>query len=81
VNLQCITVSPHSGLAIHRWVLNRLRAFHTRKHTEFLLDFESAGGRGISQALGLADSTNLDVVRNLTVKLHTLWLRRLLGVS
>ena len=37
---------------------------HTRKHTEFLLDFESAGGRGISQALGLAGFTNLDVVRN-----------------
>ena len=37
---------------------------HTNKHTEFLLDFESAGGRGISQALGLAGFTNLDVVRN-----------------
>lgn len=29
-----------------------------------LVDFESAGGRGISQALGLAGFTNLDVVRN-----------------
>ena len=29
-----------------------------------LADFESAGGRGISQALGLAGFTNLDVVRN-----------------
>ena len=37
---------------------------HTRKHTELLLDLESAGGRGISQALGLAGFTNLDVVRN-----------------
>jgi len=37
---------------------------HTRKLTEFLLDFESVGGRGISQALGLAGFTNLDVVRN-----------------
>lgn len=32
--------------------------------TDVLLDFESAGGRGISQALGLAGFTNLDVVRN-----------------
>jgi hypothetical protein len=36
----------------------------TGKHTELLLDIESAGGRGISQALGLAGFTNLDVVRN-----------------
>ena len=34
------------------------------KHTELLLDVESTGGRGISQALGLAGFTNLDVVRN-----------------
>ena len=32
--------------------------------TDILLDLESAGGRGISQALGLAGFTNLDVVRN-----------------
>lgn len=32
--------------------------------TDFILDFESAGGRGISEALGLAGFTNLDVVRN-----------------
>lgn len=32
--------------------------------TEFLLDFESSGGRGLSEALGLAGFTNLDVVRN-----------------
>ena len=35
--------------------------------TEVLLDFESAGGGGISQALGLAGFTNLDVVRNPTL--------------
>jgi high affinity Mn2+ porin len=39
----------------------------THDRTEFLLDFESAGGRGISQALGLAGFTNLDVVRNPTL--------------
>ncbi|HLI76316.1 MAG TPA: carbohydrate porin [Acidobacteriaceae bacterium] len=32
--------------------------------TDFLFDLESAGGRGISEALGLAGFTNLDVVRN-----------------
>src|SRR5471032_706779 len=33
-------------------------------HTELLFDIESAGGRGLSDALGLAGFTNLDVVRN-----------------
>jgi hypothetical protein len=32
--------------------------------TEVFLDVESAGGHGISDALGLAGETNLDVVRN-----------------
>jgi high affinity Mn2+ porin len=32
--------------------------------TDFILDLESAGGRGLSEALGLAGFTNLDVVRN-----------------
>lgn len=36
----------------------------TRYNTDFLVDFESAGGRGLSQALGLAGFTNIDVVRN-----------------
>jgi hypothetical protein len=35
-----------------------------RYNTDLLLDIESAGGRGLSQALGLAGFTNLDVVRN-----------------
>ena len=34
------------------------------RHTELLVDVESAGGRGLSDALGLAGFTNLDVVRN-----------------
>ena len=33
-------------------------------HMELLVDVESAGGRGLSDALGLAGFTNLDVVRN-----------------
>lgn len=35
-----------------------------RFNTDLLVDVESAGGRGIGQALGLAGFTNLDVVRN-----------------
>jgi hypothetical protein len=35
-----------------------------RYNTDLILDLESAGGRGLSQALGLAGFTNLDVVRN-----------------
>jgi len=35
-----------------------------RYNTDLLLDLESAGGRGLGQALGLAGFTNLDVVRN-----------------
>lgn len=35
-----------------------------RYNTDLIVDFENAGGRGISQALGLAGFTNLDVVRN-----------------
>lgn len=37
------------------------------RSTELLFDIESAGGRGISDALGLAGFTNLDVVRNPTL--------------
>lgn len=35
-----------------------------RYATDVIANFESPGGRGISQALGLAGFTNLDVVRN-----------------
>ena len=38
-----------------------------RYNTDFILNFESSGGRGISQALGMAGFTNLDVVRNPTL--------------
>lgn len=37
---------------------------YPRYATDAILDVESAGGRGISEALGLAGFTNLDVVRN-----------------
>ena len=35
-----------------------------RYNTDLILDVESAGGRGLSEAFGLAGFTNLDVVRN-----------------
>jgi hypothetical protein len=35
-----------------------------RFNTDLILDVETAGGRGLSEALGLAGFTNLDVVRN-----------------
>jgi high affinity Mn2+ porin len=40
------------------------RSHSTRYNTDFIFDLESAGGRGLSEALGLAGFTNLDVVRN-----------------
>jgi high affinity Mn2+ porin len=39
----------------------------THRLLEVLFDEESAGGRGLSQALGIAGFTNLDVVRNPTL--------------
>ena len=42
----------------YAWHMNR------RYSTDFIVDVESAGGRGLSEALGLAGFTNLDVVRN-----------------
>jgi high affinity Mn2+ porin len=51
--------------------LSRLMTIYTGVklpgHIEFLFDIESAGGRGLSDALGLAGFTNLDVVRNPTL--------------
>ena len=43
--------------------------FHpnSRFNTDLIVDFENAGGRGISESLGLAGETNLDVVRNPTL--------------
>ncbi len=68
--------SPYSGtnslLARGEYKTSLLGTMYTgvklianpRYETEFLFDLESAGGRGVSEALGLAGFTNLDVVRN-----------------
>ncbi len=45
-------------------VVTLFTGFRVSRHTEVLFDMESAGGRGISDALGLAGFTDLDVVRN-----------------
>jgi high affinity Mn2+ porin len=45
-------------------VLTLYTGLQLGKRTEILFDLESAGGRGISDALGLAGFTNVDVVRN-----------------
>ncbi|MGA8043302.1 MAG: carbohydrate porin [Terracidiphilus sp.] len=40
------------------------RSHSVRYNTDFIFDMEDAAGRGLSEALGLAGFTNLDVVRN-----------------
>jgi high affinity Mn2+ porin len=59
---------PHSLRSNSEAQLSRVftlfSGWRTSGSTEFLLDLESAGGRGISDALGLAGYSNLDVVRN-----------------
>lgn len=45
-------------------VLTLYTGFQITKNLEILADVESAGGAGLSNALGLAGYTNLDVVRN-----------------
>ncbi len=48
-------------------MLTLYSGYQLSKHTEALFDLESAGGRGISDALGMAGFTNVDVVRNPTL--------------
>lgn len=57
------SLRPDSEHALSRLFTLYLGVRPTR-WTEVLLDVESAGGRGLSDALGLAGFTNLDVVRN-----------------
>ena len=48
-------------------VFTLFTGFQIAKNTELFFDMETAGGGGISTALGLAGFTNLDVVRNPTL--------------
>ena len=52
------------GYQLERLLGGEPSARSKRYNTDFILDLESSGGRGLSQALGLAGFTNLDVVRN-----------------
>jgi hypothetical protein len=59
---------PNSLSAQHEHATSRVLTLYTgyelTKHTEVLFDLESAGGKGLSNALGMAGFTNVDVVRN-----------------
>jgi high affinity Mn2+ porin len=59
---------PNSLSAQHEHATSRVLTLYTgyelSKHTEVLFDLESAGGKGLSNALGMAGFTNVDVVRN-----------------
>ena len=59
---------PHSFLPIYEKTTSRVLTLYTgfqiTKSIEVLVDVEEPGGAGLSQALGLAGFTNLDVVRN-----------------
>lgn len=57
------SLHAYSETAVSRVVTVYL-GYELNKNTEFILDPEEAGGHGISEALGLAGATNLDVVRN-----------------
>jgi hypothetical protein len=52
------------GLQPWQWKSGTTSTRSLRYNTDVILHVESTGGRGISQALGLAGFTNLDVVRN-----------------
>lgn len=54
---------PYKEHATSR-VLTLYTGFSITHNLEFLFDAEEAGGKGLSNALGLAGYTNLDVVRN-----------------
>lgn len=57
---------PNADHATSR-VLTLYTGYQFSDSTEVLFDVESAGGRGLSDALGMAGFTNVDVVRNPTL--------------
>src|SRR5689334_21806991 len=62
---------PHSFRGTPEHALSRVLTLYTGarlpKGWQVILDVESAGGQGLSDAFGLAGFTNLDVVRNPTL--------------
>jgi hypothetical protein len=67
-NFHALYSGPNSLSAQHEHATSRVLTLYTgyelTKHTEVLFDLESAGGKGLSNALGMAGFTNVDVVRN-----------------
>ncbi|MGA2134628.1 MAG: carbohydrate porin [Bryobacteraceae bacterium] len=57
------SLTPESDLASSR-VATLYTGLRLTPTTDFIFDLESAGGGGLSNALGVAGFTNLDVVRN-----------------
>lgn len=80
---------PHSFLAIPEQTLSRVFTLYTGLRLghgwEAFADVESAGGRGLSDAFGLAGFTDLDVVRNPTLGsapyLARLMVRKVIALS
>ena len=66
-------------------VITLFTGFQLDDTTELVLDAESSGWSGLSQAFGLAGYVNLDVVRNPTLSsepyLARLWLRKVIPLS
>ena len=60
------SLQPVSDLASSR-VITLYTGVRLTPTTDFIFDLESAGGTGLSNALGVAGFTNLDVVRNPTL--------------
>jgi hypothetical protein len=62
---------PNSLLSNYEKATSRVMTLYTgvrlNDSTEMLLDVEEAGGNGLSQVLGIAGFSNLDVVRNPTL--------------
>ncbi len=62
---------PNSFRSDKEHATSRLETLYTgfriTRHLEILCDVESAGGAGLSNALGIAGFTNVDVVRNPTL--------------
>ena len=67
-NFHALYSGPHSFQAEREHATSRILTLYTgyqfSRSTEALFDLESAGGAGLSSALGLAGFTNLDVVRS-----------------
>jgi hypothetical protein len=55
---------PGIGHAVTSRVITLYTGFRITNTTDFFLDLEETGGRGIGDALGVAGFPNLDVVRN-----------------